>query len=169
MGGSITKGLAFLIVAYFLAGFVLSAYIDYSAWKFKRERVLVQPYLDLVKMLEAHIHVTGEQVRNAAHRLDGIVIESDMRSEVEFKKLIDEARGQLTSIQSGGKALHEEVRPLLAHWTGIVSRFENLSWRMRARFLSLWLLDIALPLLLAGVALWQTYGGIAALWSKVAA
>ncbi len=169
LGSSITKGLAFSIVAYFLAAFVLSAYIDYSAWKFKRERLLVQPYLDLVRMLEAHIHVTGEQVSNATHRMDGVVVEPGMRSEVEFKKLIDEARGQLTSIQANAKALHEEVKPLLAHWTGTVSRFERLSWRLRARFLSLWLLDIALPLLLAGVALWHTYDGIATLWLKVAA
>ena len=166
---SITKGLACLLVVYFLAGFMLTAYIDYSAWKFKRERVLVRPYLDLIKMLEAHIHVTGEQVTNATARLDSIVIDSDMQSQVEFTKSIKEAHGQLSSIQEHARSLHEEFKPLLAHWASTVSRAEQLSWRLRARFLSLWLLDIGAPLLLASAAIWRTHDGLLSVWAKVAA
>ena len=169
LGGSVTKGLAFLVNLYFLAGFILSAYIDYSAWKFKREQVLVQPYLELVKMLEAHFHVTGEQVDNATARLKGVLVERGMQSEVEFKKILDESQGQLSSIQRNTSALHEEIRPLLAHWTATIKKFDHLSWRMRARFISLWLLDITLPLMLTAVALWQTHSGLAALWSQIAA
>ena len=168
LGVAITKGLAFLVVVYFLAAFLLSAYVDYSAWKFRRERYLVEPYLDLIRMLEAHIQVMGEQVANATGRLSGIVIERDMQSQVSFQQAIGEASGQLKSIHENGIALYREMRPLIEHWSAVVKKAERLSWRLRARFLSLWLLDIAVPLALAGLAIWKTYGSVPSVWSKIA-
>lgn len=168
LGVDITKGLAFFVVAYFLAAFLLSAYVDYSAWKFRRERQLVEPYLELIRMLEAHFHVMGEQVANATGRLSGIVIERDMQSEVSFQQAIDSASGQLKSIHENSVALHEEIRPLINHWSAVIMKAEHLSWRLRARFLSLWLLDIVVPLTLAGLAIWRTYGSVPSVWSKIA-
>jgi len=169
LASGITKGLACLIASYFLASFVLAAFVDYSAWKFRRERVMVKPYLDLVAMLEAHFHTTGEQVMNATHRLDGIVIEHEMLSQVSSQNAISEAKGQLAAIETHAASLHDEFKPLLEHWSTQVARLDRLSWRLRARFLSLWLLDIAVPLLLAGLAIWKTSEGLTAVWSKVAA
>ena len=122
LASGITKGLACLIVSYFLASFVLAAFVDYSAWKFRRERVMVKPYLDLVAMLEAHVHTTGEQVMNATHRLDGIVIEREMLSQVSFQNAIDEAKGQLVAINRHAESLHAEFKPLLEHWSALVGR-----------------------------------------------
>lgn len=169
LGGSLTRGLACLIVAYFLAAFVLAAFVDYSAWKFKREQVLVQPYLDLVSMLEAHFHGTGEQVQNATHRVNGLTVEQDMRSQVAFQQIMSEATGQLRSIQEGMRSFYEEAKPLLASWATLIAKAERLSWRLRARFFSLWLLDILVPLFLAGFAIWRTFGGVSSVWWKVAA
>ncbi|WP_176047245.1 hypothetical protein [Burkholderia sp. BCC1644] len=164
---SITKGLACLIVGYFLSAFALAAYVDYSAWKFTRERALTKPYLDLVSMLEAHFHITGEQVKNAMHGLDGTVIETDMRSQVQFSSQISSATGQLKAIQEGMNSLHAEVAPLLAKWATVITRSERLSWRLRARFISLWLLDLLLPLLLGGLAIWKTYDGLSSVLVKL--
>ncbi|RAN75771.1 hypothetical protein B5P43_25750 [Bacillus sp. SRB_336] len=169
LGWSITKGLACLLVAYFLAAFLLAAFVDYSAWKFKRERVLVRPYLELVLMLEAHFHVTGEQVKNATHHVRGIVVEGDMRSQVEFQKLMSNTQGQLRSIQENMSSLYEEAKPLLAKWASLIAKADRLSWRLRARFLSLWFLDILVPLVLAGLAIWRTYDSMSSVWSKFAA
>lgn len=169
LASSITKGIACVLVAYFLAGFTLTAYIDYSAWKFKRERALVRPYLELVKLLEAHIQVTGEQIKNATARLGSVDVESDMRSQVEFTRSINEAKGQLFSIHEHARLLQEELKPLLEHWKATVGKAERLSWRLGARFLSLWLLDIAAPLLLAVAAIWRTHEGLVSLWARVAA
>jgi len=169
LGIAVTKGLACLVVLYFLAGFVLSTFIDYSAWKFKRERVLVRPYLDLIQVLESHLATTGEQVANATTRLDGVVVETGMQSEVAFKREIGSAKGQLTSIQQRVQSLHEEFAPLIAHWSATVAKATRLSWRLRARFLSLWLVDIATPLLLAAVAIWRTGSGMSSVWTKMAA
>lgn len=169
LGGSITKGIVCLIVGYFFAAFVFASFVDHSAWKFRRERVLVRPYLDLISMMEAHFHVTGEQVQNATHRVEGVVVEDDMRSQVEFQKILFEARGQLTSIQENIRSFYEEAKPLLSKWASLVAKAERLSWRLRARFFSLWFLDIIIPLLLAGFAIWKTYGGLSSVWSKVAA
>jgi len=168
VGASITKGLACLIVGYFLAAFVLASFVDYSAWRFRRERVLVKPYLDLISMLEAHFHVTGEQVQNATRRVNGVVVEHDMRSQVEFQQIMSDAKGQLMSIQENMRSFYEEAKPLLSSWTALIAKAERLSWRLRARFFSLWLLDIFVPLFLAGFAIWRTYGGMSSVWSKVA-
>lgn len=169
LGWSITKGLACLLVAYFLAAFLLAAFVDYSAWKFKRERVLVRPYLELVSMLEAHFYLTGEQVQNATYHIKGFVVEGDMRSQVEFQKLMSDTQGQLKSIQGNMSSFYEETKPLLAKWTNLIAKADRLSWRLRARFLSLWLLDILVPLVLAGLAIWRTYDCMSSVWSKFAA
>lgn len=168
LGGDITKGLACLIVGYFLAAFILAAFVDYSAWKFKRERVLVKPYLDLVSMLEAHFHVTGEQVQNATHRISGVVVEYDMRSQVEFQQILSDTKGQLRSIQENLDSFYEEAKPLLLKWANLVAKAERLSWRLRARFFSLWLLDVLVPLAISSFAIWRTYGGLSSVWEKIA-
>lgn len=169
LASSITQGLACLLVAYFLAGFALTAYIDYAAWKFKRERALVRPYLELVKMLEAHIHVTGEQITNATAMLGRVLDQSDMPSQADLTRSIDTAKGQLSSIHVHARSLHEEFKPLLDHWTKTVAKAERLSWRQRTRFLSLWLLDIVAPLMLAIAAVWRTHDGLVSVWVSVAA
>jgi len=168
LGSSITKGLACLIVVYFLAGFLLTTYVDYSAWKFERERVLVKPYVDLISMLEGHIYVTGEQIKNATVRLAGVVLEDDMHSQIEVQKIVREAQSQLASIQKHATSLTEEFKPLLAHWSSLVVKFDRLSWRLRARFFSLWVLDMLVPIILASVAIWKTWGGVASVWWKIA-
>lgn len=169
IGSNITKGLACLVVLYFVTVFLLAAFVDYSAWKFKRERALVKPYLELIAMVEAHFHTTGEQVKNATQRVAGIVVERDMRSQVEFQEVMSESQGQLRSIQEQAASLHVEIQPLLAHWSRTVSKAERLTWRLRARFLSLWLLDLGLPVLLAAAAVWKTSLGLSDVWLKVTA
>ncbi|MED5622445.1 hypothetical protein [Ideonella sp. BN130291] len=168
LGGEITKGLACVIVTYFLAAFLLSAFVDYAAWKFKRERILTKPYVELIAMLEAHFHVTGEQVNNATIRVEGVTVENDMRTQVEFQKILAEAKGQLSSIQQNMDSFYEEVEPLLSKWRGLINKAERLSWRLRARFLSLWVLDIFTPLTLASFALWRTSSGLPSVWIKIA-
>jgi len=168
LGGVITRGLVFLIVIYFLVAFLFAAYVDYNAWKFRRERFFVEPYLELIQMLEAHVHVTGEQVSNATNHLRGIVIENDMQSQMSFQQDINKAAGQLKSIHENGIAMYQEMRPLINHWSAMVKNAERLSWRLRARFFSLWILDIAVPLVLASLAIWKTYGSLPSVWSKIA-
>lgn len=168
IGAAITRGLACMIVLYFFAGFVLSAYVDYAAWKFKRERYLAKPYLELVSMLEAHFHVTGEQIDNATARLQTLSAEQGMQTEIEMQKSVRDSIGQVSSIKSEMQSLYSEIRPLLSHWSTAVSRSSRLAWRLRARFLSLWLLDILMPIALAGFAVWRTYEGIPVVVSKIA-
>lgn len=156
------------MVVYILAGFALSAYVDYAAWKFKRERYLTKPYLSLVNMLEAHFRVTEKQISNATARLEGLTFERGMPEETEFQRTVRDSVGQVKSIQQDVQSLYAEIRPLLAHWSGIVSRSNRLAWRLRARFVSLWLLDIIVPVGLAGLAIWRTYEGIPIAISKVA-
>ena len=167
LGAEITKGLACIVVLYCLAAFALSAFVDYAAWKFRRERYLVKPYLELIRMLEVHVFATGEQVKNAAGVLDKLASEKDIEARVGAIRAINDCLGQLKQIVGSINALHGEMRPLLAHWERTVQQTRRLSWRLRARFASLWILDIAVPLLLAGFAVIKTYGGIGVVVSKV--
>jgi len=168
LGNEITRGLACVIVAYFLAAFALASFVDYAAWKFKRERLLTKPYLELISILEAHFHVTGEQVNNATSRMEGVAVENDMGGRLEFQKVLSEAKGQLTSIQQHMDSFYREVKPLLSKWQGLINKSERLSWRLRARFLSLWVLDILTPLALASFALWRTSSGLSSVWLRIA-
>jgi hypothetical protein len=83
-----------------------------------------------------------------------------MRDQIELRQSVDQALGQLTQIEVGIRALHEEVQPLLTHWQSVVRRASQLTWRLRVRFASLWLLDIVVPLALAAIAIWKTYAGV---------
>lgn len=167
LGASITKGLAFITVTYFLAAFLLSAFVDYSAWKFRRERVLVKPYLELVSMVEGRFDVTAEQIKNAMSQLNHLSFEKEMQEEIALQETIQNSRGQLEAIAKAMSSMHEEARPLFQHWEVTVRKTERLTWRLRARFFSLWVLDILLPLALASIALWKTHNGIFAVAAKV--
>ena len=119
-------------------------------------------------MLEAQVQVTGEQVSNATNHLRGIVIENDMLSRVSFQQDINKAVGQLKSIHDNGIAMYQEMQPLIDHWSSVVKKAERLSWRLRARFLSLWVFDIAVPIVLASLAILNTYGSVPSVWLKIA-
>jgi hypothetical protein len=43
------QGLACVVVIYTLIGFCFHVFVDYSAWKFERERLSTEPYLALIK------------------------------------------------------------------------------------------------------------------------
>lgn len=169
VGAAITRGVACLIVLYFLAAFVLAVFVDYSAWKFKRERYLVAPYLDLVRMLEGHFAVLNEQIDNATRRLETFPLEiGDLRAGAGMTRALADAQGQLTEIAKNGTTLREEIRPLLRHWADTVAKTKRLSWRYRVRILSLWGLDILLPLGLALLAIWRTLDGVPTILLRVA-
>ena len=65
----LAQGLACLVVLYFLVAFIFHLFVDYTAWNFKRERQLTQPYLELICLFERQVSVTGEQIHNACDSL----------------------------------------------------------------------------------------------------
>lgn len=160
LGNQLAQGLACAVVVYFLLVFVFSAYIDYSAWQFRRERQLTKPYLDLISMLENHIQVTAAQVNNAVEPLRRISLERETQVQIALDREVGHALGQLKSIDERIKSIAEETRPLLISWRKTITKMDRLSWRLRARFLGLWSLDILLPLVLGGVAILETYHGL---------
>jgi len=160
LGNQLAQGLACAVVVYFLLVFIFSAYIDYSAWQFRRERQLTKPYLDLISMLENHIQVTATQVNNAVEPLQRITLERETQAQIVLDRNVGNALGQLKSIDERIKAVAEETRPLLISWKDTITKMDRLNWRLRARFLGLWGLDILFPLALCGVAIIETYQGL---------
>ena len=160
LGNQLAQGLACAVVIYFFLVFIFSAYIDYSAWQFQRERQQTKPYLDLISMLENHIQVTATQVNNAVEPLQRISLERDTHAQIALDREVSNALGQLKSIDERIKAVAEETRPLLNSWKETIAKMDRLNWRLRARYLGLWTLDIGFPLTLSSLALVETHQGL---------
>jgi hypothetical protein len=167
LGNELAQGLAFLILLYFISSFIFHAYIDYSAWNFESEKQLTKPYFDLVDLVESQINVTGEQIQNATSKLDSLSNEESMQAQVEVIKEINSARKQLESINTQLSAVILEVNPLVSSWRDTIQKMNKLSYRLRARFFSLWFFDIIFPLIIAIAALFKCYSGVPALALKL--
>lgn len=118
-------------------------------------------------MVEGHFNILSEQIHNAISRLEHLSFERAMQEEVENQKLIRESLGQLGSISKSAQSLNSEFAPLLEHWTQTIEKSNRLTWRLRARFISLWTLDIILPLALATTAIWRTFDGVSSIVAKL--
>jgi hypothetical protein len=167
LGNDLAQGLAFLITLYFFLSFVFHAYIDYSAWNFSREKQQTKPYFDLVHLIESQVSVTGEQIKNATDKLDALCHEESMQAQIEVAKDVRSARQQLDSINTSLSSLIEEVTPLILSWRTTIGKMDNLSHRLKARFLSLWVLDVIFPVILTLMAMYKTYPGVSVLAYKL--
>jgi TM2 domain-containing membrane protein YozV len=167
LGNDIAQGLAFFIIMYFLLSFIFQAYIDYSAWNFKREKQLTQPYFDLVSLIESHIDVTGVHINNATLRLDSLSLEENMQAQVEVSKQITSTKQNLESTKTQLSSFVNEISPLLNHWKITIAKMDHLSLRLKVRFINLWVLDIAFPLIVSSTALYLCYSSIPALITKL--
>lgn len=167
IGNDLAQGLACTVVVFLLVSFIFHAFIDYSAWQFQRERLLTKPYLDLIGMIENHIQVTTEQVKNAVQPLNQVSFEREMQAEIERSKVVRDTQGQLDSIDKRLASIANEITPLLISWRNTINGMERLRLRLKARFVSLWILDILLPLALSGLAIGKSYSGVQPLLLKL--
>ena len=167
LGNDIAQGLTFLIILYFFLSFLFHAYIDYSAWNFEREKQLTKPYFDLIHLIEGQISVTGEQIKSATFKLDSLSYEPSMQAQIEVSKDVKNARQQLDAINTQLSSVISEVNPLINSWRNTIGKMDNLTVRLKARFVSLWVLDIIFPLAVASLALYQCSSGIPALFLKL--
>ncbi|WP_166423597.1 hypothetical protein [Paraglaciecola sp. 20A4] len=167
LGNDLAQGLAFIITLYFFLSFVFHAYIDYSAWNFSREKQQTKPYFDLVYLIENQVSVTGEQIKNATDKLDALWLEEGMQAQIEVAKDVRSSQQKLDSINASLSSLIEEVTPLILNWRTTIGKMDNLSHRLKARFLSLWVLDIVFPVILTLMAMYKTYPGVSVLACKV--
>lgn len=173
LGSEMVQGLACLVVLYFLVGFCFAAYVDYVAWKFQRERVLITPFLALLELIEANDRALREQLANATESLNQMPWEGITRAGVEpsgrLKNATAEGLGQLSAIRKHRDALASELGPLLKDWRSRVNEARRLTWRLIARFLSLWVLDLIVPYALGLIAVFKTSAGIIPVLTKALA
>ena len=163
LGNDLAQGIAFFITLYFFLSFVFHAYIDYSAWNFSREKQQTKPYYELVRLIENQINVIGEQIKNSTNTFDALRRDESMQAQIEVAK----AQQQLQAINTSLSSVIEEVMPLIHSWRNTIKKMENLSPRLKARFLTLWILDIACPIILALLAMYKSYSGLSALVYKI--
>jgi hypothetical protein len=167
LGNDLAQGLVFVITLYFLLSFIFHAYIDYSAWNFHREKQQTKPYYDLINLIDSQVSVTGEQIKGATQKLDTLYHEEIVQSQAVIAKDIKSAKQQLESINTSLSSVIEEVTPLINSWRTTIGKMDNLSLRLKARFISLWVLDITFPILLALIALYESYSGVSVLIRKI--
>ncbi|WP_349343609.1 hypothetical protein [Marinobacter sp. MMG032] len=165
LGNEVAAGLAFLLISYFLIAFVLAAYIDLQAWHFKQERQLTRPYLELLLRIDDRIHTTGLHIEGARSDLNSLSEDQRTQDRVHNMTAISKGTESLKHINVELNGFVQEVRPLIRKWETTVRSMERLSARFRARLFSLWILDIAFPVLLALWALYLCGGGFVAILS----
>lgn len=167
LGNDIAQGLAFLITLYLFVSFIFHAYIDYAAWNFQREKQQTKPFYNLVSLIENQVSITGEQIKKAVHKLDSLSHEENIQAKADVFREINAARQQLESINTSFSSLIEETNPLINSWRHTIEAMEKLSWRLKARFISLWILDIIFPLFIGFVALYKSYESLPILVVKI--
>lgn len=161
VGNEIARGLACVVVVYVVIGFILQCYVDVSAWQYARERQLSRPYLALIELFENQISVTAEQVKNA---VNPILNASSNPMEVMLSGFAKSIQGQLGQIAERLQALETETKPLLNSWRNtVVTATERLSSRFRVRLLTLWVLDIGVPIAFGILAILASYDALPAL------
>lgn len=168
LGNELAQGLACAVVIYFFMTFIFSAYIDYAAWQFQREKQSTKPYIDLIQMLENHIHVTAEQIKNAVDPLRSINLEPEIQTQIDVSQKVRSALDKLSSIDNRLNDIANETQPLLKSWKATMEKMERLNWRLRARFVGLWSLDIMFPVALSILAVVKTYQGLWLVFERVA-
>ena len=161
VGNDVAQGLAWMVVAYFLVTFVPHVFVDYAAWKFEHERRQVTPYLTFLEMFESRIRGTGEQLETVAR-----IMTAEGFKEGD-PKLFEIGSQHLAAITEQFNRVVAEARPLLDVWAGFVRRTRRLSRRLKVRFLSLWIFDIAFPVVFAGCALLATREGVGPLLNRL--
>lgn len=164
LGNEVARGLAFIVVAYLLVSFVFHVFIDYSAWQFNRERQLTQPYLELLEMFENHVYITAEQVKAAVSPLFNA---NENPMQVMLAGYAKNMQDQLNEIINRLFLIETETRPLRESWKKTISAMDRLNFRLKARFASLWLLDILVPVAFAVFAAVKSYGGLPILLNKL--
>jgi hypothetical protein len=165
-----TQGLACVAVIYFLVAFLLGFFVDYNAWRFEQERLLVKPYLELIKMAEQAFFSLTQQIGNAMHYLHGQPVELEKITDPVLLTGIRESRGQLQTISKGAAGMFERIGPFLQQWAEALQKSRRrLSWRLRARFASLWGMDFAVPIVLAALAVWKTRNGLPDIAARILA
>lgn len=157
LGNELAQGLACTVVIYMLVSYGFHVFVDYSGWKFERERTQTQPYLDLLFLFESSVRAMAEQIENAVRKIPPHNPAPKTIGEQDIERQTGSAAIQLANISKHLGELREESSPLLESWRGTVRGMSRLTWRLRARFALLWAMDILLPMFLAGFAIYKTY------------
>jgi len=169
LAADITRGLACLAVIYFLAGYVIDAILDYSAWSIEIKRLRVTPYLALVNAVERTFRASAQQLEYVAWTFDHLskLSESVRTGSISTKNFTD-ALGKLPVMEQNQREVMEEIRPLLAKWKATLRSLSfQVGGRRAARAVRMWGWDFAVPLAVAGVAVSRTYDGLWAVIPKL--
>ena len=167
LGNDITRGLACIAVLYLLVSFLFHFFVDYSAWKFERERFLAGPYLELINLISSHLQIVPTQVENAFHPLKQLLSSNSSATGIDPDKITRELGQVLESIKNHLAELNTELQPLLESWSGTIASANKLSRRYKIRIAGLWLLDFLVPLLLSCIAVFKSWSGISVFLCKI--
>ena len=156
----IAKGLGAIICIYYLSIFVIYSIIDIFAWKFKKEKILITPFQELVENIEGDYHTLKLHIQSHANKINNFSPDSDMRSEIHNDQQIQKINELFNGTKKGIDHLHESVAPFLKEWRVRCKKLKIANTRLVFRKASLYILDILIPLLLASLALYKTLESI---------
>jgi hypothetical protein len=131
------RGIINLIVIYYLISFGLSLIIDLYAWDFKKERIRVKHYVDI------------------QDQLGGLI--QDLFDENEIEDLLPEKKEKLL----------DKVLPSFLTKKGFKGTLSGLTIRFVARVISIFLVDILMPIIIGCIAIYKTRYGVLPLIERI--
>lgn len=162
IAADITRGLACLAVIYFLIAYVMDALLDYTAWRIEMKRLKITPYVLLARSVERTFRGSAEQLKTAAWYLEHLrSFGEEWHANPINVNNHKSALGQIAAVEKHQAEVIAEIRPLLSHWQRTLRSlaFET-SGRRAARAIRMWAWDLAMPLLVAGLAIARTADGL---------
>ena len=114
LGNELAQGLSVLVVIYMLVGYCFHVFVDYSAWKFERERLQTQPYFDFISLYESSYRAMTEQIANAVGEIPTLKRKPQNFNEQGIERAASECLMKLENIDKHIQELHGEGSPLIA-------------------------------------------------------
>ncbi|MCG8017720.1 MAG: hypothetical protein JAY97_16015 [Candidatus Thiodiazotropha sp. 'RUGA'] len=163
----VLSGILSIIIIYFIVLFTLNLVIELLAWDFKRERIIVSPYVEqmmklqsVIDNLEQTLETTNSNIENIYSKIQ-IAKHSD---ELDLAKLSSQ---EIIKIRNDYNDFKNNTLPILIKNEKTIYSIRKLNVRLAIRFLSLIFIDIIFPVLLCYFALSKTLYGMSAISSAL--
>ncbi|PSW06589.1 hypothetical protein [Photobacterium lipolyticum] len=146
----IVKGISCLFVIYYSLLYLGNFFVDIIAWKFQRERLIVNSYTKLVTYIARTL---DEAPKHFNASLEFMPYSGSSSPDENFQQCKD----YVLKVIDNHKENHEIVKPVIDHWKSNIDKSFYLYIRLILRFVILIVFELIIPFLLAFSAIYLTY------------
>ena len=181
----IASGILLLIACYFGLSFLLSGISDMVAWKAKKERIMLEPYIEFLLLIEEQFSSIREQLQSAKYAFEGSIVKDNFQnSAILLNKALEDkvldasfinkaqevinvvhtvmgntstAKNTIESVNNQLKGIYEDILPITNYAKVKIITFKWVNYRFIIRIVSLVVIDWIVPLSLWVIAISMSY------------